>query len=87
MRGFETTFNYLIRRGTVLSQAERSVFRRFRQFLVTPGEMLCFFGPELDKHKVALQRMTERDLLVKEQFKGAYSLTQSGFEAMKTCIH
>lgn len=69
----------------MFSQSERSVFCRFRQFLVTPGEMLCFFGPDLDKHKVALQRMTERDLLVKEQFKGAYSLTQAGFEAMTMC--
>jgi hypothetical protein len=47
--------------------------------------MLCFFGPDLEKHKVALQKMTERELLVKEQFKGAYSLTRAGFEAMKAC--
>ena len=59
--------------------------RTFRQFLVTPGKMLCFFGPDLEKNKAALQRLTERDLLVKEQFKGAYSLTDAGFEAMKTC--
>jgi hypothetical protein len=47
--------------------------------------MLCFFGPDLERNKAALQRLTERDLLVKEQFKGAYSLTRAGFEAMKTC--
>jgi predicted transcriptional regulator len=47
--------------------------------------MLCFFGPDLERNKAALQRLTERDLLVKEQFKGAYSLTRNGFEAMKTC--
>ena len=47
--------------------------------------MLCFFGPNLEKHKGALQRLTEKDFLVKEQFKGAYSLTDAGFEAMKTC--
>ena len=52
---------------------------------MTPGQMLCFFGPDLERHKKALQAMTDKDLLVKEQFKGAYSLTQAGFEAMKTC--
>jgi hypothetical protein len=69
----------------VLSQSERHVFRRFRQFLMVPGQMLCFVGPDLEKYKPALQTMTEKNLLVKEQFKGAYSLTQAGFEAMKTC--
>ena len=51
---------------------------------MTPGQMLCFFGPDLEKHQAALQNMTAKELLVKEQFKGAYSLTRSGFEAMKT---
>lgn len=69
----------------LLSPAEKRVMRTFRQFLVTPGKMLCFFGPDLERNKAALQRLTERDLLVKEQFKGAYSLTRNGFEAMKTC--
>jgi hypothetical protein len=59
--------------------------RTFRQFLLTPGKMLCFFGTDLERNKAALQRLTDRDLLVKEQFKGAYSLTREGFEAMKTC--
>ena len=47
--------------------------------------MLCFFGPNLEKHKAALENLTERDLLVKEQFKGAYSMTPAGMQAMKTC--
>lgn len=47
--------------------------------------MLCFFGPNLEKHKNALQQLTEKDFLIKEQFKGAYCLTNAGFEAMKTC--
>jgi hypothetical protein len=67
----------------VLSQSEKSVFRRFRQFHMTPGRMLCFFGPDLERHRTALQAMTEKELLVKEQFKGAYSLTRAGFAAMK----
>ncbi|MBI2479128.1 MAG: hypothetical protein HYV60_10990 [Planctomycetia bacterium] len=47
--------------------------------------MLCFFGPNLERHKVALQQLTKRDLLVKEHFQGAYSLTHDGFAAMKSC--
>ncbi len=69
----------------MLTPSEKTVLRTFRQFLVTPGEMLCFFGPNLERHKVALQQLTKRDLLVKEHFQGAYSLTHDGFAAMKTC--
>lgn len=68
-----------------MSPSEKSVLRTFEQYLVTPGEMLCFFGPNLEKHKVALQQLTKKDFLVKEYFKGAYSLTNAGFEAMKAC--
>lgn len=46
--------------------------------------MLCFFGPDLERHRPALLKLTEKDLLVKEQFKGAYSLTHAGFEALVT---
>ncbi len=69
----------------VLSRSEKTVLRTFRQYLVTPDRMLCFFGPNLEKHKAALQQLTEKDYLVKEHFKGAYSLTHAGFRAMKTC--
>ena len=69
----------------LLSPSEKTVMRTFQQYLVTPGEMLCFFGPNLERHKPALQQLTKRDLLVEEQFQGAYSLTNAGFEAMKTC--
>jgi len=47
--------------------------------------MLCFYGPNLAKYKAALQQLTEKELLVKEQFKGGYSLTYAGFAAMKDC--
>lgn len=69
----------------MLSPSEKAVLRTFQQYLITPGKMLCFFGPNLEKHDAALQQLTEKDLLVKEQFKGAYSMTQAGFEAMKAC--
>ncbi len=73
------------RERDLLSPSEKTVLRTFRQYLATPGKMLCFFGPNLEKHRAAIQQLTKKDLLVKEQFKGAYSLTHAGFEAMKTC--
>ena len=69
----------------MLTPSEKTALGTFRQYLVTPGKMLCFFGPNLEKHKAALQQLTEKDFLVKEEFKGAYSLTHAGHEAMETC--
>lgn len=47
--------------------------------------MLCFSGPNLETNKAALEILSDKDLLVREQFKGGYSLTPAGFAAMKTC--
>jgi hypothetical protein len=69
----------------MLSTAEQRVLRTFRRFLVTPGQMLCFYGTNLKQNKVALQQLTDKEFLVKEQFKGAYSLTKAGFVAMNDC--
>lgn len=66
-----------------MTATEEKVLRTFRQYLMTPGQMLCFSGPDLAKHKAALQRMSDRDLLREEKFKGGYSLTSAGFSAMK----
>jgi hypothetical protein len=74
-----------MRENVMFSQSEKSVFLKFRQFRITPGKMLCFFGQDLEKHRRALETLTDMELLEKEQFKGAYSLTRAGFEAMKTC--
>ena len=69
----------------VLTASERRVLRTFRQFQVTPGQMLCFYGPNLKKLRAALHQLTEKDMLVKEEFNGGYSLTRAGFAAMKGC--
>lgn len=74
-----------MRERILLSRSEQSVLGTFRQFLTTPGQMLCFYGPNLQKYKTALQQLTEKKLLVKEQFAGGYCLTDAGFAAMKDC--
>jgi hypothetical protein len=67
----------------MLTSAEQSVLDVFRQYLVTQGEMLCFHGPMWEKHKTSLGKLTDRNMLVKEQFEGGYCLTETGFLAMK----
>lgn len=67
----------------MLTTSEQRVLQTFRKFLITPGQMLCFCGPTLKKHRSALKQLTDKEMLVKEQFEGGYSLTASGFAAMK----
>jgi hypothetical protein len=69
----------------LLSTCERQVLRVFQKFLVTDGQMLCFYGPTLAKYEAALRQLTKAGLVVKERFKGGYSLTRAGFEAMREC--
>lgn len=66
-----------------LSKPEQRVFRSFQEYLMTPGQMLCFSGPDLNRDLPALRLLTEKKLLIKEKFEGGYSLTRAGFAAMK----
>ena len=63
------------------------MLRTFHEYLMTAGKMLCFSGPELDRFSADLERMTDKKLLVKEKFKGGYSLTPAGFQAMNDCMN
>jgi hypothetical protein len=69
----------------LLSKSEQRVLRTFRQFLMTSGQMLCFSGPNLEQDEAALDLLTQKKLLVKERFRGGYSLTPAGFESMNDC--
>ena len=69
----------------MFSESEQRVLRTFRQFLMTPDRMLCFSGTHLKQSRVGLDRLIHKELLVKEKFRGAYSLTEAGFEAMMCC--
>ena len=67
----------------MLSLHEQTVLRTYRKYLITPGQMLCFSGPDLERHQAILEQMSDSELLIKESFKGGYSLTEIGFSAMK----
>lgn len=75
----------LMRERDMLSKSEQRVLLTFRQYLITPGQMLCFSGPKLEQDKATLELLSDRDYLVKEEFKGGYSLTQAGYVAMNGC--
>ena len=66
----------------LLSTAEQRVLRTFHEFLMTPGRLLCFSGPDLERERSALKQLTEKEFLVKEKFAGGYSLTPAGYAAM-----
>lgn len=67
----------------MLSNSEKRVLRTYREYHIRPGQMLCFSGQDLERHRTTLEQMSDKELLVKETFKGGYSLTQAGFSAMK----
>ena len=66
----------------MISASEKDVLQVFRSYKITTGELLCFSGPNLQKHEAGLKKLAVRKMLIKERFKGAYSLTASGYEAM-----
>lgn len=66
-----------------LSQSEEIVLESFRQFHMRPNKMLCFYGNDLEAKSPALDSLVEKELLVREKFAGAYSLTESGYTEMR----
>ncbi len=66
-----------------MSPTEQRVLGIFRQFLMTPGQMLCFNSQQLQSYRVAIEKLIQNDLLLKASYKGGYSLTKAGYEMMK----
>ena len=78
-------FDTISKARTMLTVAERRVLTIYQQYLITPGQMLCFSGPNFERDEDTLELMSEKNLLTKESFGGGYSLTRSGFVAMNDC--
>jgi len=66
----------------MLSTSEQHVMQTFRQYLMTPNKMLCFYSAKLEQNEPALESLVDKELLVRESFNGAYSLTHAGYAAM-----
>ncbi|QDV73294.1 hypothetical protein [Botrimarina mediterranea] len=69
----------------MLTNSEQKALGQFREYLMTPNQMLCFSGPSLDTNRAALESLADKDLLARERPKGAYSLTNRGYSAMRSC--
>lgn len=67
-----------------LSPDDKAVLRVFREFLMTTGQMLCFYGYDLERYAAPLAKLTAQQFLRAERFPGGYSLTASGFQAMRS---
>jgi hypothetical protein len=70
--------------SSLLSPAQRTVLTTFRQFRMTPGQMLCFSRSDEDTFRAPLTELAAGGYLVTERFQGGYSLTASGFAAMQS---
>ena len=70
----------------MLSAPEKRVLLTFREFLMTPGQMLCLSGPNLDRDRAAIKLLIDKEVLVQEDFKGGYSLTEAGFAVMNDLV-
>ena len=70
-------------KGSTLSSADVSVLRVFATYLMTPGKMLCFNIQEQILYEQPLTHLTRLRMISPEQMKGAYSLTQLGYTAMR----
>ena len=66
----------------MLSTTEVKIMHTFREYGMTPNKMLCFFGEDLQHKSAALESLVDRDFLICEKFKGAYSLTDAGYARM-----
>lgn len=66
----------------MLTTAERRVLDTYQEYLITPGQMLCFTGPNYERDRATLELMSDKQLLTRESFDGGYSLTKAGFAAM-----
>ncbi len=69
--------------GVGLTRSEQRVLSVFRQFLMTPGQMLCFGAQELEAYDATLSEMSRKGLVMAERARGAYSLTKLGFNRMR----
>ena len=69
-------------RFTGLSAGEVNVLTIFKKYLMGPGQMLCLSNTDIDSSKIVFEKLVNAGLLVAEDFKGGYSLTQTGYKAM-----
>lgn len=66
-----------------LSADEVEILQTFAEYLMPANQMLCLSNTELPATKRAIEKLIGRGLLISNDFKSGYSLTDEGFEAMQ----
>ena len=82
-RGKVDTFTEIASNSMQFSDTELKVLQHFRKYLMTPGDMLCLSGQELDSMGNGVDSLMKRQMLVAEKKAGCFCLTQAGFDAMR----
>lgn len=68
-----------------LPRLEQAILVVFRDYLMTPGKMLCLSSLDRKIYGAALAKLVEKRLLTVEQYKDGFSLTEDGYAAMRRC--
>ncbi len=68
-----------------LAKRERFILGVFREYLMTPGKMLCLSQLDREVYGKSLAKLVTKKLLIAECYKNGYSLTESGYKAMRDC--
>ena len=64
------------------AERERAILSVFREYLMTPGKMLCLSQLDRKIYGNSLANLVAKKLLVAERYSNGYSLTESGYMAM-----
>jgi hypothetical protein len=68
-----------------MNESETAVLRLFRTYRIEPNQILCLHAgfSESDRQEFsrAVQSLINQEMLVKEHFRDAYSLTSRGYVA------
>jgi hypothetical protein len=68
-----------------MNETERAVLRLFRTYRMEPNQILCLhaglFKTDRQQFSKAIRSLIDHEMLVKESFRDAYSLTTRGYVA------
>ena len=68
-----------------MNESERDVLRLFRTYRMEPNQILCLhaglFETDRQQFSKAVRSLIDQEMLVKENFRDAYSLTTRGYVA------
>jgi len=64
-----------------MTDAERAILKVFRQYDVSPNQMLCFDGKVIKRFQSGVRSLIDKGWIAKDRPKDAYYLTPAGHEA------